>query len=67
MFCVCPLEERIVNKLCFPSDFTMQTVFTSISRPDKLAQLLKIYCKPLAKKLKFSTFVAKSDLRFEVY
>ena len=41
--------------------FEVQTVFTSISRPDKHAELLKIYFKPLVKKLKFSTLVAKYD------
>ena len=66
-FCFCPLEERIVNKSCFPSIFKVQRVFTPISRPDKHAELLKIYFKPLVKKLKFSTLVAKSDLRFKVH
>ena len=65
MYCFCPLEEKIVNKSCFPSIFKVQTVFRLISRPDKHAELLKIYCKPLVKKLKFSTVVAKSDLRFK--
>ena len=40
---------------------------STISRPDKHAELLKIYFKPLVKKLKFSTLVAKSDLRFKVH
>ena len=66
-FCFCPLEEKIVNKSCFPSNFKVQTAFTPISRPDKHAELLKIYFKPLVKKLKFSTLDAKSDLRFKVY
>ena len=44
VFCFYPLEEKIVNKSCFPSIFKVQTVFTSISRPDKDdAELLKIY------------------------
>ena len=38
-----------------------------ISRLDKHAELLKNYFKPLVKKLKFSTLVAKSDLRFKVH
>ena len=32
--------------------------------PDEHADLLKIYFKPLVKKAKFSTLVAKSDLTF---
>ena len=40
-FCFCPLEEKIVNKSCFPSIFKVQTVFTPISRPDKHAELVK--------------------------
>ena len=44
--------------------FKVQTVFTPISRPDKHAELLKIYFKPMVKKLKFSTLV---DLRFKDY
>ena len=66
-FCFHPLEEKIVNKSCFPSIFQVQTVFTPISRPDKHAELLKSYFKPLVKKLKISTLVAKSDLRFKVH
>ena len=54
----------MVNKSCFPSIFQVQT---PISRPDKHAELLKIYCKPLVKKLTFSTLVAESDLRFKVH
>ena len=65
-FCFCPLEEKIVNKSCFPSIFKVQTRLIPISRPDKHTELLKIYFKPLVKKLKFSTAVAKSDLRFKV-
>ena len=58
----------MVNKSCFPSILEVQTVFPcTISRPDKHAELLKIYFKPLVKKLKFSTSVAESDLRFKVY
>ena len=52
----CPLDKK-VNKSCFPSIFNVQTVFTPISRPNKQAELLKIYFKPLVKKLKFSTLV----------
>ena len=66
-FWFCPLEEKIVNKSCFPSIFKVKTVFTLISRPDKHAELLKIYFKPMVKKLNFSTLVAKSDLRFNVH
>ena len=61
-FLFCPLEEETVNKSCFPSIFKVHTEFTPISRPDKHAELLKIYCK-----LKFSTLVAKSDLRFKAH
>ena len=64
-FCFCPLEEKIVNKSCFTSIFQVQTVFTPVSRPDKHAEVLKIYFKPLVKKFKFSTLVAKSDLMFK--
>ena len=66
-FCFCPLEEKVVNKSCFPSIFKVQIVFTPISRPDKHVELLKLYFKPLVKKFKFSTSVAKSDLRFKVH
>ena len=66
-FCLCPLEENIVNKSCNPSIYKVQTVFTLISRPYKHAELLKVYFKTLAKKLKFSTLVAKSDLRFKFH
>ena len=51
-FCLYPMEEKIVNKSCFPSMFKVQTMFTPISRPDKQAELLKNYFKPLVKKLK---------------
>ena len=64
-FCFYPLEEKIVNKSCFPSIFKVQT-FTPISRPDKHIELLKIYFKPPIKKLKISTLVAKLDLRFKI-
>ena len=57
-FCFHPLEEKIANRSCFPSVFKVQTVFTPISRPDKHVELLKIYFKPLIKKLKISTLVA---------
>ena len=57
-FCFCPHEEKIVNKSCFPSILKVQTVFTPILRPDKHAELLKIYFTPLVKKLKFSTVIA---------
>ena len=43
------------------------TVFAPISRPDKHAELLKNYFTPQVKKLKFSTLVAKYDLRFKVH
>ena len=42
-FCFYPQEEKIVSKSCFPSIFEVQTVFTPIQRPDKHAELLKIY------------------------
>ena len=42
-------------------------MFTPISRPDKHAELLKIYLKLLVKRLKISTLVAKSNLRFKVH
>ena len=51
----------------FLSIFKVQTVFTPISRPDKHAELLKIYFKPLIKKLKFSALVPKSNLRFKIH
>ena len=63
-FCFLSLEEKIANKSCFPSIFKVQTMFPPISRPDIHAELLKIYFKPLVKKLKFFILVAKSDLRF---
>ena len=59
------LEEIKVTKSCFSFIFKVQTMFTPISRPDKHPELLKIYFKPLVKKLNFSTLVAKSDLRFK--
>ena len=55
--CFCPLEVKIVIKSYFPSIFKVKTLFPPISRPDKHAELLKIYFKPLVKKLKFSTLV----------
>ena len=64
-FCFCPLEDKVVNQLCFPSIFQMQILFIPISRPDKHAELLKTYFKPLLNKLEFSTFVAKFNLRFK--
>ena len=54
-YCFCHLEEKIVNKSSFPSNFKVQTV---ISRLNKHAGLLNIYFKPLIKKLKFSNLVA---------
>ena len=42
-FCFRPLEEKIVNESCFSSNFKVQTTFAPISRPDKYAELLKIY------------------------
>ena len=66
-FCFYLVEEKMVNKSCFLSIFQVQTMFTPISRPDKHAELLKIYFKPLVKKLNFSTLVAESDLRFKVH
>ena len=66
-FCFYPLEVKMVNISCFPSIFQVQTLFTPISRPDKHTELLKIYFKPLVKKLNFSTLVAESDLRFKVH
>ena len=66
-FCFYPLEGKTVNKSRFQSIFQMQTTFAPISRPDKHAELLKNYFKPLVKKLKFFTLVAKSDLRFKVH
>ena len=65
--CFCPLEEKIVNKSCFPSIFKVQTAITPISRPNKHAELLKIYFKPLIKKFKFFTLAARSDLGFKAY
>ena len=65
--CFYPLADKIVNKSCFLSIFKVQTVFTPISRPDKHAELLKIYFKPLVKTLKISTLVTNSGLRFKVH
>ena len=67
MFCFYPLDEIKLNKLCFPSTFKVQTAFTPISRPDKHAELLKNNFKPPLKNLKFSTLVAKSDLKFRAH
>ena len=64
-FCFYPLEEMIINKSFFPSIFKVHTVFTPISRPDKHVEQLKIYLKPLVKKLFFHTLVAKSYLTFK--
>ena len=61
-FCFCPLEENIVNKSCVPPFWGCK-----LSRPDKYAELLKIYFKSLVKMLKFSSSVAKSDLRFKFH
>ena len=66
-FCFWPLEVKIVNKSCFMTISKVQTVLTPISGPDKHTELLKIYFTPLVKKFKFSTSVAKSDLRFKVH
>ena len=66
-FCFYPLGEKIVNKSRLQSIFQVQTAFTPITRPDKHAELLKNYFTPLVKKLRFSTLVAKSDLRFKVH
>ena len=55
------------QQITSPSISKLQTVYTPISRPDKHAELLKIYFQPLVKKLKFSTLVAKSNLRFKVH
>ena len=65
-FCFCLSGRKKVNKLRFLSIFKGQTVFTPISRPDKHAELLKIYFKKMVKKLKFLTLVAKFDLKFKV-
>ena len=62
-----PLDEIIVNKLCFLSIFKVKNAFTPILRPDKHAELLKNNFKSPIKKLKFSTLIAKSDLRFKVH
>ena len=62
----CPLEKKSTNRV-FLSIFKVQTEFAPISRPDKDVGLLKIYFKPMIKKLKFSTLVAKSDLRFKIH
>ena len=52
-FCFYHLDEKMVNKSCFPTNFQVQTVFAPISSPDKHAELLKIYSKLLVKKLFF--------------
>ena len=48
--CFYPLEEKAVNKSCFPSIFKVQIVFTPISRSDEHAELHKNYFKALIKK-----------------
>ena len=58
----------MVTKSCFPSIFSgANCVYTHFKTHDKHAELLKIYFKPLVKKLNFSTLVAESDLRFKVH
>ena len=63
-FCFYPLEKKKSQQIVFAVYFSGANCVTRISRPDKHAELLKNYFKPLVKKLKFSTLVAKSDLRF---
>ena len=53
--------------LLWKKQWSTKRVYRLFSRPDKHAQLLKSYFKPLVQKLKFSTLVAKSDLRFKVH
>ena len=57
-FCFYLLEEKNSQQIVFSVYF---------SGSDKYAELLKNYFKPLVKKLKFSTLVALSDLRFKVH
>ena len=66
-FCFCLLKEKIVNKSCFPSIFKVQTKMQTIPRLDKHAELLRNHYKTVVKKLKLSTLVAKSDLRFKLH
>ena len=42
-------------------------MFKPISKPDKHAELLKIYFNTLVKKLKFSIVVVGFDLRFKIH
>ena len=63
-FCFCPLAEKLVNTSCF----FFFCLFLRCKHQDPInTMMLKIYCKLLVKKLKFSTLVAKSDLRFKVH
>ena len=54
-FCFCPQVDKIANTSSFASIFKVQIAFTTFSRSDKEAELLKIYFKLLVKKLKIST------------
>ena len=51
-FYFCPLEEKIVNNRVF-----RLFLRCTILGPDKHAELIKVYFKPLVRKLNFSTFV----------
>ena len=59
--------RKTSQKSCFQYIFQVQTVYTHFSISDNHAELLKNYFNPLVKKLKFSTLVAKSDLRCKVH
>ena len=71
-------DVRSLDAFCFFSSGrknSQQNVFSvyfsgansPILRPDKHAELLKNYFKPLVKKLNFSILVTKSDLRLKVH
>ena len=51
----------------FPSNFMVQTLFTAILRPDKHAELLKFYFKPLIETVKFLILDTRSDLKFKIH
>ena len=66
-FYFCPLEEKIVNKLCFPSIFRCKWCFHSFQDPINMLGCSKFNLNHWLKRLKFSTVVAKSNLRFKIH
>ena len=57
-----PLEEQIANK---SSIFRCKLCLHPFQDPTNTLSCSKATLKPLVEKLKFSTYVAKSDLRFK--